>query len=376
MSTNNRVINLNLQFLEAYLNAYSPVTMEARLPYDGIPNQKRWADEIRPYVDEVYSTEYGNVYAVINKDAEYTVVFEGHADEISWRVGHIDENGRMYLIRNGGADHMVAAGDTGLIHVKGGPIPVIFPFPAIHLRAGSVDTDKEFKLTSHTVHADAGLTLEQLTEKGVKVGSIITHDGKFGHLGNYIKARALDNRIGGFALVEIARYLKEFGIKLPYRLIFLNSAQEEVGLKGATMFTNTFAGKINVAVCMDVCHATKNYPYIVSPTQHGVYEMGKGPVLMYSNTMHPMLNELLENVAKEQSIPHQFHALSNFSGTDTDPFQIRGIPSTLISFAIENMHTQVEKMSLEDVRLTVLLMLGLAEKLADEKNRDFMPLKF
>ncbi len=281
----------------------------------------------------------------------------------------------MYLVRNGGADHLAAAGATGLIHVKGGPIPVIFPFPAIHLRSATVDSEKEFKLTSNTVHADAGMTKKELLEKGVRVGSIITHDGQFRRLGNYITARALDNRIGGFALVEIARYIKEFGIKVPYRIIFLNSVQEEVGLKGATMFTNKYGREIDVAVCMDVCHATKDYPFLVSPTEHGEFEMGKGPVFMSSNTMHPILGELLETVAAERNIQHQWHALGNVSGTDTDLFQLQGIPANLISFAIENMHTQIEKMSLEDVRQTVYLLLGLVEKLADKKNRDFKPLK-
>ena len=50
------------------------------------------------------SDSYGNTYGIINKDSKFKVVIEAHADEISWFVNYIDENGYLFLRRNGGSE--------------------------------------------------------------------------------------------------------------------------------------------------------------------------------------------------------------------------------------------------------------------------------
>ena len=47
--------------------------------------------------------------------------------------------------------------------------------------------------------------------------------------------RALDNRIGGFMIAQVARLLKENKNKLPFTLYVVNSVREETGLRGAEM---------------------------------------------------------------------------------------------------------------------------------------------
>ena len=66
--------------------------------------------------------------------------------------------------------------------------------------------------------------------------------------------RALDNRIGGFMIAEVARLLKENKIKLPFGLYITNSVQEEVGLRGAQMIVETI--QPDVAIVTDVTHDT------------------------------------------------------------------------------------------------------------------------
>ena len=64
----------SLLFLEKYLNNASPTGYE----WEG---QKMWMDYLKPYVDEFITDTYGSAVAVINPEAEYKVVIEGHADE-------------------------------------------------------------------------------------------------------------------------------------------------------------------------------------------------------------------------------------------------------------------------------------------------------
>jgi len=89
------------QFLEAYLNNPSPTGFESE-------GQKMWLDYIKPYIDEHIVDTYGTVVGVINPKAEYKVVIEAHADEISWFVHYITSDGFIYLRRNGGSDHQIA----------------------------------------------------------------------------------------------------------------------------------------------------------------------------------------------------------------------------------------------------------------------------
>ena len=70
------------KFLEAYLNNPSPTGFESG-------GQKLWLDYITPYIDEHIVDTYGTVVGVINPEAEYKVVIEAHADEISWFVHYL-----------------------------------------------------------------------------------------------------------------------------------------------------------------------------------------------------------------------------------------------------------------------------------------------
>ena len=89
------------EFLYKYLNNHSPTGFESS-------GQKIWLDYIKPFIDEYISDTYGTVVGVINPDAKYKVVIEAHADEISWFVNYITDDGYIYVIRNGGSDHQIA----------------------------------------------------------------------------------------------------------------------------------------------------------------------------------------------------------------------------------------------------------------------------
>ena len=108
------ILNKNsIKFLEKYLNNASPTGYE----WEG---QKIWMDYLKPYVDEFITDTYGTAVGVINPNAKFKVVIEGHSDEISWYVNYITENGLIYVIRNGGSDHQIAPSKWVNIHTKKG----------------------------------------------------------------------------------------------------------------------------------------------------------------------------------------------------------------------------------------------------------------
>ena len=334
-----------MDFLESYLNNAAPTGYE----WTG---QKLWMDYLKPYVDAFITDTYGTAVGVINPKAKYKVVIEGHADEISWYVNYISDNGLIYVIRNGGSDHQIAPSKIVNIHTKNGIVKGVFGWPAIHTR----DKSKEEAPKPDNIFIDCGCKTKEDVEKlGVHVGCVITYPDEFHILnGDKFVCRALDNRMGGFMIAEVARLLKENKKTLPFGLYIVNAVQEEIGLRGAEMITQTI--KPNVAIVTDVTHDTTT-PMIEKKTQ-GDLEMGKGPVIAYAPAVQQKLRDLITDTADAKKIPFQRNALSRATGTDTDAFAYSngGVASALISLPLRYMHTTVEMVHREDVENVIKLI--------------------
>ena len=308
----------SLNFLETYLNNAAPTGYE----WEG---QKIWMDYLKPYVDEFITDTYGTAVGVINPKAEYKVVIEGHADEISWYVNYISDNGLIYVIRNGGSDHQIAPSKVVNIHTKKGIVKGVFGWPAIHTRLKS----KEETPKLENIFIDVGAQNKEEVEKlGIHVGCVITYPDEFHILNdNKFVCRALDNRMGGFMIAEVARLLHENKKELPFGLYITNSVQEEIGLRGAQMITETI--KPNVAIVTDVTHDTTTP--MIDKKKEGHMELGKGPVVAYAPSS-TKLRDLITDTAESNKIPFQRSALSRATGTDTDAFAYSngGVASALI----------------------------------------------
>ncbi len=349
------------KFLEAYLNNASPTGFESE-------GQKLWLDYVKPYIDAHIVDTYGTVVGVINPKAKYKVVIEAHADEISWFVHYITEDGLIYVRRNGGSDHQIAPSKRVNIHTKKGIVKAVFGWPAIHTRKAKEETPK-----LNNIFLDCGCTSKAEVEKlGVHVGCVITYEDEFFELNKrYYGGRALDNRIGGFVIAEVARLLKQNKKKLPFGLYITNAVQEEVGLRGAQMIVETI--QPDVAIVTDVCHDTTTP--MINKKEQGDFKCGNGPVLTYGPAVqNNLLNQIIDT-AEKKKIPFQRMAASRVTGTDTDAFAYAtgGVASALISLPLRYMHTTVEMVHKDDVENLIQLIYEAV--LSIKNNQDFRYLK-
>lgn len=352
----------SIQFLEEYLNNAAPTGYESS-------GQKIWMDYLRPYVDTFITDTYGTAVGVINPEAPFKVVIEGHSDEISWYVNYISDDGLIYVIRNGGSDHQIAPSKWVNIHTKKGIVKGVFGWPAIHTRkSGKEETPK-----LDNIFIDIGAKDKKgVEELGVHVGCVITYPDQFHILNeNKFVCRAIDNRAGGFMIAEVARLLKENKKELPFGLYITNSVQEEVGLRGAQMITESI--KPNVAIVTDVCHDTQTP--MINKIKQGDLFAGKGPVLTYGPAVQNNLLHLLIDTAEEKRIPFQRAAASRATGTDTDAFAYStgGVASALISLPLRYMHTTVESVHKDDVENVIKLIYEALQKIED--GHDFRYIK-
>ncbi|KEO74999.1 M28 family peptidase [Anditalea andensis] len=347
----------NEKFLYKYLNNASPTGFEA-------PGQQIWLDYIRPFVDDYFTDNYGTVVGVINPEADFKVVIEAHADEISWFVNYITSEGYIYVRRNGGSDHMIAPSMRVNIHTDEKVVKGVFGWPAIHVR----DTAKEETPKMENIFIDVGARNKQEVEDlGIHVGCVVTFQDELSDLnGKFYAGRALDNRIGGYMIAEVARLLKEKSTKLPFGLYVVNAVQEEIGLRGAQMIANKI--KPHVAIITDVCHDTTAPLY--NKINSGEQIAGKGPVLTYGASVHKKLLDIIISSAVSRDIPFQRAAASRITGTDTDAFAYSndGVPSALISLPLKYMHTTVETASKSDINQVIQLILGFLMDLDPQYN--------
>lgn len=347
----------SITFLEKYLNNASPTGFEKE-------GQKMWLKYIKPYIDDYYVDNYGSVVGIINPKAKYKVVIEAHADEISWFVHYITKEGFIYLRRNGGSDHQIAPSKRVNIHTKKGIVTAVFGWPAIHTRKGTETPPKQ-----DNIFLDCGAdTKEEVEEMGIHVGCVVTYPDEFIILNkNKFVGRALDNRIGGFMIAEVARLLHENKDKLPFGLYITNAVQEEVGLRGAQMIAEHI--KPNVAIVTDVCHDTQT-PMLKKIVQ-GDLKGGAGPVLTYGPAVQNNLLDLIIKSAQKNKIPFQRAAVSRATGTDTDAFAYSnaGVPSALISLPLRYMHTTVEMAHRDDVENCIELIYECLKNI--KNNHDF-----
>ena len=354
MNTNEK----SLEFLKNYLNTASPTGYERN-------GQKVWMDYIKPYVDTIEVDHYGTCYGIINPNADFKVVIEAHADEISWYVNYITDDGLIYVIRNGGSDQAIAPSKVVNIHGEKGIVKGVFGWPAIHTRIGSKD---EPTPKIENIFIDCGASSKEEVESlGIYVGCMITYPDEFFEMNDkYFVCRALDNRIGGFMIAEVARLLKENKKKLPFGLYITNSVQEEVGLYGADMIADTI--KPNIAIVTNVTHDTTTP--MIDKKKEGDQKCGNGPVVFFAPSVHHNIRELIINTAKEKNIPYQRAAASRSTGTDTDAFAHSngGVPSALISLPLRYMHTTVEMVSKEDVQNVIQLIYETLLKIKPKMN--------
>jgi putative aminopeptidase FrvX len=353
----------NIEFLYKYLNNASPTGFEST-------GQQIWLDYLKPYIDETIIDVYGTAVGVINPGKEYKVVIEAHSDEISWFVNYITESGYIYVRRNGGSDHQIAPSMRVNLHTrKKGIVKGIFGWPAIHVR----DNAKEETPTLKNIFIDVGAASKaEVEEMGIHVGTVATfEDGLMELNEKFYVGRALDNRMGGYIIAEVARKLKENKVELPFTLYVVNAVQEEIGLRGSEMISRRL--KPDVAVVVDVTHDTQSPMY--NKVKDGDIACGKGPSLTYGPAVQNNLLNMIMDLAEEHKIPFQRAAATRSTGTDTDSFaySAEGVASALISLPQKYMHTTVEMCHKDDINACIELYYAFLTNL--KAGTDFRYIK-
>lgn len=364
---------MDLNLLLNYLKTDSPSTYE-------VEAQKLWMAEASKYADNVSRDNYGNVSAFIRGKCtgddignphHNKVVIDAHCDEIGWIVKSINDDGYINIVRNGGTDNDITIGqkikiltnhkcdDGGIKKISG-----FFGWIPIHLKK----KDNPDKPTEDNLFIDLGVTSKKdVEELGVEVGNFIVVDREPEILHDkYIVGKSLDDKIGGFILLNVLKELSEQKIVLPYDLYVVNSVQEEIGLRGAAMITETI--KPDIAICFDVCFDTSTP--LIDKSKYGTFKIGDGLVFNQGSDVHHGLLNLMKSVAKKNELKHQID-IHRAGGTNTYSYYISngGVVSGTVAFPLRYMHTPNEMVAISDIELAIKYYILLLQNI--EERHDF-----
>jgi endoglucanase len=165
----------------------------------------------------------------------------------------------------------------------------------------------------------------------------------------------LDDRIGCAVLIEALRALKARDFTLTHTVHFVFSAQEEVGVRGAT--TAAFALRPEIGIAVDITSTgdtPKPQPIAVS--------LGKGPAISVKDSKmisHPGLVNLMVERAEASGIPYQLEVLLRGS-TDARAIQLShaGAIAGCISIPCRYTHSVSETVDASDVEGALQLLLA------------------
>ncbi len=338
-------------FLAALLHARSPSGYETEA-------QAVFDHHVKPAADTYTNDALGNRIATLNPSGDPVLMLAGHMDELGLIITYINKEGFLYFDTIGGHDLSVISGRRIIIQTANGPVKGVTGKRAIHLME---DEERKKVPKKHEIWIDIGARSKAETLERVGIGDVATYDHELEMIkGSIGTARAFDNKVGAYIVGEtLIRLAKEK--KLTAKIVSVATAQEEIGVRGAT--TSAYSVNPHIAVAVDVGHAT-DHPDCDN-RKFGETKLGGGPILCRGANINPKVYDRLLKAAKKLKIPYQIEADPRPTGTDARAIQMGrgGVATGLISVPLRYMHTPSELVDLEDVERCVQLLVEFAKAL-------------
>ena len=307
------------------------------------------ADMFSEYCDDVSVDLFGNVIAILNNTSPgKTIMIDAHLDEIGLMVSYIEDNGFLRFTSIGGIDPIILPATEVVVHGKEKYFGVVGAKPP-HLQT-SEECKKSYKIED--LFIDVGFDSETV-KKIIDIGDVITFKSyPTPLLENRFCSKSLDNRVGVSVLLQCANVFSN--TTLPYKIVFLVSTQEEVGLRGTKM--GAYSLQPDAAIVVDVTHAIT--PAVKSSDG---FELGTGAAIAVGPNIDPSLYEKFLTYSQEAAIPHTIEVCPGSSGTNAWAIQViaGGVPCAVISVPIRYMHTPNEIVAIQDLESVVNLICGV-----------------
>jgi putative aminopeptidase FrvX len=319
--------------------------------------------ELKDNVDEIEVDNFGNL---VTRKAGLTeegpkVMIAAHMDEVALRVEYIEHNGLLRFVKTGNIDDRMLSARNVLIKTKRAKIAGVIGMVAPHLLLlGEGDKVVPHQKLSVDIGANSR---DEVLGMGVRVGDPITLPSQMFELANgYITCKAVDNRVGCAAMIEIMKSLsKEHHEASVYAV---GTVQEEVGFRGAKVVSHRLNPDVGIAVDTTAMHPDDSKPRFM---------LGGGPIIRLLEQVSEVdgiivnrkLSDYLIKSAEESNVPYQA-LVRPFGGTDASVTQLakNGVLSCSVEVPSRYIHTPVGVFQLNDVRMVCDLIVAFIKSLS------------
>ncbi|HET7628658.1 MAG TPA: M42 family metallopeptidase [Bacillales bacterium] len=322
--------------------------------------------ELQDHADEVLYDHTGSIFGKKRGAADAPrVLLAGHMDEVAFMVSEITDDGYLRFKPLGGWWEQVLLSQRVEVVTEQRSFTGVIGSRPPHVLTKE-EREKVFPMKEMYVDIGAG-SKNQAAAWGVAVGDPIVPVCPYEELADEdtILAKALDNRVGCYAAVEVLKQLNEGSH--PNEVYAGATVQEEVGLRGAE--TAPHVVQPDVAIALDVGIAEDG----PSEKEKNKPKLGGGPLVTFLDaTMIPntRFRDLIVETAEENGISHQVEVMTG-GGTDAGKFNLykRGVPTVVIGVAARYIHSNVSMVSRQDVDRMVRLLAAVIDKLDAETVR-------
>jgi putative aminopeptidase len=349
-------MNLPVENLDQ-LRAMCNISALAGHEEDMIAFMKR---EMQVHVSDVRVDRLGNVIGFLpgQSPQDPKVMLFAHMDEVGFVVRKIEPDGFVRLTRVGGIPEKSLPAQRLLIRGRQGDVLGLIGPKSHHL----TPADEKFKVVEiKDLFVDVGARSKaQAEEMGIYPGAPVTYHGFFAEMpGKQFAGKALDNRAGCFAILQVLRLLAKE--QLAANIYFVGSVQEEFNIRGVV--TAGYAINPDLAIGIDICISSDTPDLREQSDIH----FGGGAVLSHY-TFHgrgtlnglipnPKLAQYFTDVAATNGIPLQHNAfLGGLSDTSYLAVLREGIPAVDLAFPARYLHAPIEVGSLPDMEHLINLL--------------------
>ncbi len=311
------------------------------------------ARQLQPLAQDLHTDALGNLLAYLPGSTSQKIVLCAHMDEVGLMIHYIAPGGFLYFVPVGGIDPRTLLAQRVTVHTARGPLTGVIGTKPAHITQPKERTQA---VPLEELFIDVGLPAEAVTQR-VAVGDFVTLQRPFESFGDgRICAKALDDRVGCFCLLEALRRVRH--PKVGVHIVF--SAQEEVGLRGAG--TAAFGLDADVALAVD---ATGAADIPSCRPQEYLTRLGGGVAVsaLDAATITPQwLLEALLALCRTRQIRSQLR-IAPRGGNDAGALHRSktGVPACALSVPVRNIHSNVEVADEQDIAATVDLLQAVLE---------------
>lgn len=310
---------------------------------------------------KVETDRFGNVIAKAPGAKKKPLMLGAHMDEIGMLVKFINDKGFLRFVKIGGIDNRVLVNQRVVVQTEKGQIYGVIGNKPPHMQKAE---DMKNAIDNKSLFIDIGAKDRKDAEKmGVKIGDPIAFDLSTKTLnGKLVTGKALDNRVGCYVLLEIAKRVKSRNV------VLVGTAQEEVSTFGKGAMVAAYNLEPSVFIAVDTSIAG-DHPEMSE--DEALVHIGKGPALCLveaggrGNVADTQLRKQCIAAAKKSKLPYQLEVIEGGATDAASVYGERGgIPSIAVCVPTRYIHSNVAVCSLEDIEKTSNYLVKLIEELA------------